>query len=135
MKKKIFMVFMCIIMGMTTGIIRTEVHAKTTSSKAAETIIAKDAHVKISKLTFKHCKNNRTEIMGSITNTSMFDANVKFRVTFTEIDETKIGTYKYTINSKNIKAGETIKFNVSSYNMNLRHKRYKIKLINQDIEI
>ena len=131
MKKKIFMIFMCIIIGMTTGIIKTKAYAKTTPS----TIEAKDAQIKISKLIFKHCKNNRTEIMGSITNNSMFDANVKFRVTFSEIDETKIGTYKYTIDSKNIKAGETIKFNVSSYNMNLRHKRYKIKMINLDSEI
>ena len=137
MKKKIFMVFMCIVLGMTTGIIRTKVYAKPTSSKveANETVIPNDAHVKISKLTFKHCKNNKTEIMGSITNNSMFDANVKFRVTFSEIDESKIGTYKYTIDSKNIKAGETIKFNVSSYNMDLRHKRYKIKMINLDSEI
>jgi len=120
---------------MTTGIIRTNVYAKTAPSTATETIVVKDAHVKISKLTFKHNKNNETEIMGSITNTSMFDADVKFRVTFSEIDETKIGTYKYTIDSKNIKAGETIKFNVKSYNMNLRHKRYKIKMVNQDSEI
>ena len=131
MKKKIFVIVMGILIGLSMGIMKTKAYANTTPIKAE----AKNAYVNISKLTFKHNKNNETEIMGSITNTSMFDANVKFRITFSEIDETKIGTYKYTIDSKNIKAGETIKFNVSSYNINLRNKRYKIKLINLDSEI
>jgi len=131
MKKKIFVVFMCIVLGMTTGIIRTKAYAKTTPS----IIDAKITYVNVSKLTFKHCKNNKTEIMGTITNNSMFTANTKFKITFTEMDKTKTGTYKYTITTKNIKAGETHKFNVSSYNINLRHKNYKIKMIEQDSQI
>ena len=78
---------------------------------------------------------NKTNMNKSITNTSIFSNNVKFKVVFSDMDKTKTGTYKYMINSTNIKAGETIKFNVSSYNMDLRHKRYKIKLINLDSEI
>jgi len=135
MKKKIFTICMCIILGMATGIIRTKAYANTAPLKDENTIVANDTHVKLSKLTFKHDKNNRTEIIGSITNTSIFDADVRFEVTFSEIDETKTGTYKYMINSQDIKAGETVKFNVSSYNINLRNKKYKIKLIDLDSKI
>ena len=131
MKKKIFVIVMGILIGLSMGIMKTKAYANTTPIK----LEAKNAHVNISKLTFKHNKNNETEIMGSITNTSTFTNNVRFTVIFSEIDKSKIGTYKYTINSKNIKAGETIKFNVKSYDVNLRHKKYKIKLINLDTEI
>jgi len=131
MKKKIFVIVMGILIGLSMGIIKTEVSAKTAPSK----IEAKICFVKISNLKFKHNKNNETEIMGSITNTSTFTNNTRFIITFSEIDKTKTGTYKYMINSKNIKAGETIKFNVKSYNKNLKNKRYTIKLVDLDSEI